>query len=193
MGLGGTLAHTATAPVRIGLSAGELALEVALGLMRGSRRALEGERERELGSIQAHPSWPPPPVRPRQPERPRSSNGASSAAEPPPRPGATVPPAAVQGDAVPVIPPPAGAKEVDDAPVPVGEFAEEGAEDGAGAEVHVEPPWDGYDDMTAAQIAKRLADADRETVATVSLYEGMRRGRTSVVRAADKRLRLLSS
>jgi len=35
----------------------------------------------------------------------------------------------------------------------VAEVAEEGAEDGAGAELTVEPPWDGYDRMTAAEPA----------------------------------------
>ena len=199
MGLGGTLASTATAPVRLGLSAGELALEVALGVVRGTRRALE--REHEFDSMPVHPSWPPPPplAPPRRSSTTTSANGSSATEAPPkPRPESVetpppLPPAAAKGDAVPVVPPPAGAKEVDDSPIPVAEFAEEGAEDGAGAEVHIDPPWDGYDDMTAAQIQQRLADSDREVVATVSLYEGMRRGRRSVVRAADKRLRALSA
>jgi hypothetical protein len=177
--------HTAGAPVRLSLSAGELALEVALGLVRGTRRALESEHE--FDAVPTHPRWPPAPV-PRERREPPPPAPQERPEPPPP-----VPPAAAAGDAVPVVPPPAGAKEVDDDPVPVAEFAEEGAEDGAGAEVHIDPPWDGYDDMTAAQIAERLSDADRAAVAAVSLYEGMRRGRRSVVGAADRRLRLLSA
>lgn len=177
------IAHAATAPVRLGLTAGEIALEVALGVVRGTRRVLDGEhRDDEAGLAQR--SWAPPPP----PPRPAPTSVAEPAAPPPP-----VPPAAAEGDAIPVVPPPPGAKTVDDDPVPVGEFAEEGAEDGAGAEVHIDPPWDGYDDQTAAQIAERLADADREVAAAVSLYEGMRRGRRSVTKAADKRLRQLTA
>ncbi|HEX2097147.1 MAG TPA: hypothetical protein VHF50_07255 [Solirubrobacterales bacterium] len=199
MGLG-QITSTVTAPVRIGLSAGELALEVALGVVRGTRRALE----RDGDGAARQPSWPPPPPAPsREPAhvpRPRSTNGssASTTAAPPKRrpeavePPPPVPPAQALGDAVPVIPPPPGAKEVDDAPEPVAEFSESGAEDGAGAEVRVDPPWDGYDKMTAAQIQQRLAKADREVVAAVSLYEGMQRGRRSVVGAAERRLRALS-
>lgn len=196
MGLAGTLTHTATAPLRLGLSAGELALEVALGMVRGTRRALEGDHGRD--SSLAQPSWPPPPPAPSRrgkPSRPASSNGSSATEAPAkPRPEAVEsPPTVVRGDAVPAIPPPEGAKEVDDTPIPIGEFAEEGAEDGAGAEVRIDPPWDGYDDMTAAQIQERLANAEREVVAAVSLYEGMCRGRRSVARAAERRLRLLSA
>ena len=196
MGLGATLAHTAAAPVRLSLSAGELALEVALGLVRGTRRALEGDDH--LGAARVQPSWPQPPRR-----TVPSSNGGSERSSTPaspalkPRPEAVEPPpvapADAQGDAVPVVPPPSGAKEVDDAPVPVAEFAEQGAEDGAGADVHVDPPWDGYDELTAAEIQKRLAKANRGLVAAVALYEGARRGRRSVIRAADRRLRLLSA
>jgi hypothetical protein len=189
MGLGGTIAHTATAPVRLTLSAGELALEVALGVVRGARRALRGDHG-ETGLDQ--PSWPAPPPRPRPArERPTpSADGASSTRTVAPPP---IPRTEAQGDAVPVVPPPPGAKVVDDAPVPVAEFGEEGAEDDAGAEVHIDPPWDGYDDLTAAQVNERLADANREVVAAVALYEGMKRERRSVVRAADRRLRALEN
>jgi hypothetical protein len=84
---------------------------------------------------------------------------------------------------------PQGAKRVDDEPELVGEFASAEAADGAGAEVHADPPWDGYDRLTATQIRGRLAGADREVAAAVSLYEGLGRKRVSVLRAADSRLR----
>ena len=48
---------------------------------------------------------------------------------------------------------------VDEEVVLVAEVAEAGAEDGAGPELHVDPPWDGYDEMTAPEIRDRLAAA----------------------------------
>lgn len=159
-----TVVRTAVAPVKLGLSAGELALEVTLGVVRGVRRVLADENgSRGLAS-------PLAPVRPISPER---------------RP--------VDGPAVAVVPPPPGAKQVDDDPVPVAEFGGKGAETAAGAQIHIDEPWDGYDGMTAAQIQKRLAKANRAVVAAVSLYEGSGRGRRSVIGAADRRLRQLSA
>ena len=80
-------------------------------------------------------------------------------------------------------------EHVDEGLVVVAEVAEEGAEEGAGAEVHVDEPWDGYRAMTAADIRARLADADATVAAAVKLYEGMHKDRTSVIEAADRRLR----
>lgn len=184
----GTLVHGAAAPVRLGLTAGEIALEVALGLVRGTRRALDGDRSHEQ-RVAPFKAPPPPPSRQTAPARPEPAPPPRrpEAATPPP-----VPPAAAEGPAVPVVPPPAGAKTVDDDPVPVGEFGGEGAAEGAGAEVTVDEPWDGYDTMTAAQIQKRLAGADREALAAVVLHEGVGRKRKSVIAAAEKRLRQLS-
>ncbi len=80
-------------------------------------------------------------------------------------------------------------EHVDEGLVVVAEVAEEGAEEGAGAEVHVDEPWHGYRAMTAADIRARLADADSTVAAAVKLYEGMHKDRTSVIEAADRRLR----
>ena len=55
------------------------------------------------------------------------------------------------------------------------EFAEEGAEDGAGAEVHVDEPWEGYSQMRVNEIKERLAGATLAEAAAVELL----RGRTS--------------
>jgi hypothetical protein len=104
-----------------------------------------------------------------------------------------VPPAAAQGPAVPAVPPSAGAKQVDDDPVPIAEFGEAGASESAGPEVHVDEPWDGYRGMTAARIRQRLVGADRATVAAVLLFENAGSQRSSVVKAADRRLRQLST
>jgi hypothetical protein len=63
----------------------------------------------------------------------------------------------------------------------------EGAPDGPGPVVHVDPPWAGYDSMTAAQIIDRLQAADAAEAAVVALYEASHRDRATVVRAASTR------
>jgi hypothetical protein len=77
---------------------------------------------------------------------------------------------------------------VDEGLVVVAEAAEPGAEGGAGAEVHVDGPWDGDQTMTVTDIRARLADADAEVAAAVKLYEAMHKERSSVIEAADRRL-----
>ncbi|MGH2715728.1 MAG: hypothetical protein ACRDM7_17925, partial [Thermoleophilaceae bacterium] len=68
----------------------------------------------------------------------------------------------------------------------VAEAAEAGAEDGAGAEVAIDEPWPGYDDMSAADIEDRLVAEGTEAAAAVSLYEASRRARASVLEAASR-------
>jgi len=67
--------------------------------------------------------------------------------------------------------------------------AEEGAEEGAGAEVNIDEPWPGYDRMNAADITDRLSIEGLEVAATVRLYEASRKGRASVLEAASRSLR----
>lgn len=57
-----------------------------------------------------------------------------------------------------------------------------------GPEVRVEEPWEGYDRMKAADVRQRLVGADSEVAAAVRLYEGLRKKRTTVIRAADEQL-----
>jgi hypothetical protein len=52
-----------------------------------------------------------------------------------------------------------------------------------GAEVHVDAPWDGYDQMRAADIVTRLKGADDATRAVVRLYEQQGKARSSVLAA----------
>ena len=68
----------------------------------------------------------------------------------------------------------------------VAEAAETGAEDGAGAEVAVEEPWPGYDEMSASDIEDRLVTEGAEAAAAVSLYEATRKGRAQVLEAATR-------
>jgi hypothetical protein len=118
---------------------------------------------------------------------------AEAEAEPDAAPAATArvvadapPPAA---DAPPPVPDELIPDHVDEEPVLVAEAAEEGAEDGAGAELHVEPPWDGYERMSAADIRDRLAAANATEAAAVELYESTHRSRRSVLDAAERMLR----
>jgi hypothetical protein len=78
---------------------------------------------------------------------------------------------------------------VSEEPELVEEFAEPGAEEGAGAEVHVDPPWDGYELMNAKQVISRLASADPAELAAVELYEGTHRRRQTILNSAERELR----
>ena len=101
------------------------------------------------------------------------------------------PPAAVtpSADAPPAVPDELVPDHVDEETVLVAEVAEEGAEEGAGPELHVDPPWDGYDEMTAADIRDRLAAASATEAAAVELYEATRKSRRSVLEAAERAVR----
>jgi hypothetical protein len=79
---------------------------------------------------------------------------------------------------------------VSEEPELVAETAEAGAEEGAGAEVRVEEPWPGYSRMNAADIRDRLRVAPAAEAAAVSLYEAAGKGRSSVLQAASRRVRV---
>ena len=76
--------------------------------------------------------------------------------------------------------------------VVVAAVAEHGAEDGAGPELHVDEPWDGYGSMAAPEIQRELESAGRETLAAVELYEQLNKARSSVLDSAARRLASLS-
>jgi hypothetical protein len=103
--------------------------------------------------------------------------------------GPKAPPAVTEPHAPGPSAPVAEPDHLEDRPVVAAEVAEAGAEEGAGAELHIELPWDGYRSMTAAQIRGRLAEADPEVAAVVKLYEAAHKGRRSVIEAADRRMR----
>jgi hypothetical protein len=187
------LASGAKAPIRLGLSAGGIGLSAMRSVVEEARRRLGSDSSRSDGWTRPSPepvSSPAPDIRRRGrsavdgADAPSGSPAQAPEAVDPPPP---VAPAAAAGPAIPIIPAP-GAKRIDDEPVPVAEVAEPGAEDGAGAEVRVDPPWDGYDSMTAADVRDRLVAADAEIAAAVTLYESAGKGRVSVIRAAERRL-----
>jgi hypothetical protein len=191
-----TLARGAKAPIRLGLSAGGVGLSAMRGLVEEARRAVGGGSSRGDGWNRPRPPrvWSPGP-------EVRARRGAKGEAEtqdaPPPAAGETSASSSLEqpvavGPAVPAVAPP-GAKQVDDEAVQVAQSAERGAEDGAGAQVRVDPPWDGYDAMTAADIRDRLVAADAAMATAVALYEGMGRGRVTIVTAAERRLGTLTA
>ena len=53
------------------------------------------------------------------------------------------------------------------------------------ATIAVDAPWDGYDEMKATEIAKRVRKADAATKAVVRLYERANKQRKSVLAATE--------
>ncbi|HZU60816.1 MAG TPA: hypothetical protein VE983_07600 [Solirubrobacteraceae bacterium] len=78
---------------------------------------------------------------------------------------------------------------VSEEPVLVEEFAEPGAEDGAGAELHIREPWDGYRRMNAREVTARLSGASSAVLAAVLLYESSTQGRQTVLAAVQRQMR----
>jgi hypothetical protein len=155
------------APLLLTLRAWELGLSTAAEAVRIAEELLGPER-------------PPPDFARRTPPPQPEYGGNGGAPAEPYVSGPDVPPA-VPDELVP--------DHVDEEVVLVAEAAEEGAEDGAGPELHVRAPWDGYDRMTAADIRDRLSAATPAEAAAVELYESTRKGRSSVLEAAGRALR----
>jgi hypothetical protein len=118
------------------------------------------------------PSEAAPPVAP----APEPARAPAAALETPPVP---------ETQPVPEIPPVHVSEDVQF----VEAFAEPGAEEGAGAEVHIKEPWRDYAQMTADDVIARLAEATPEEIAAVELYEGVHRRRKTVLAQAKRQLR----
>ncbi|MFL5827631.1 MAG: hypothetical protein ACJ76V_13990 [Thermoleophilaceae bacterium] len=131
--------------------------------------------ERTLSLLDGGPPEPQPrPPRRPPPTRPAPRGNGGSPPEPTP----------------PAPPIPDEQQHVSEEATVVAEFAEQGAEEGAGAEVSVEEPWDGYGRMKAQDIIARLDSESDEVVAVVQLYETFHRKRQTVLRAAERRLKV---
>jgi hypothetical protein len=78
---------------------------------------------------------------------------------------------------------------VSEEPELVEELAEPGAEDGAGAEVHVREPWKGYARAGADEVIARIAESTPAELAAIQLYERTNRGRQTVLAAAERKFR----
>jgi hypothetical protein len=150
-------------PAELAAEVAKRAARAAIGLVRGDQDQDVALREPPRPEHFRPPAPPPPPPPPpRAPRRARPGNGAA----PPPEPA-----------------------HVSEEPVLVAEVAEQGAEDGAGAEVRVEEPWPGYDRMPAAEIVARLRTETPEVGAGVTLYEATHKNRRSVLDAAARATR----
>lgn len=122
------------------------------------------------------------------PASPPAPATKASAATEPTQPSA----ASDRAEPSPISPSEEAAKTIDDEPVVVAEFAEPGAEDGAGAEVDVDEPWPGYSGMAADAVVDRLTQLDAPQLAVVELYERSHKNRETVLDAAERRLRSLT-
>ena len=169
------------APVRITLKAAEIGLSTAAEAARIAMELLNPDREAPgYAEYRAatHPAYGEdnggaPDLDYRAPAEPAVETAAA----------ATAP-----ADAPPSIPDELIPDHVDEEVVLVAEVAEAGAEDGAGAELRVEQPWDGYDEMTAADIRDRLSASTPVEAAAVELYESTGKNRRTVIDAAARAL-----
>jgi hypothetical protein len=168
-------------PVRVGMVAVKLGMRLAgraLGLGQDDSDESAGSMSDESEAPQttspprtgarSREEEPAPPISPPAPERPEVKPTA---------------PLSTERDA----------KTLDDEPVVVAEFAELGAADGAGAQVDVDVPWEGYSSMAAEAILARLEQLDMAQLAVVQLYERTHKNRRTVLEAAERRLRSLTS
>jgi hypothetical protein len=189
-------------PVELGLGAAKGAVKFAQDLMGGGEetateqpRAERPARRRRTSTKSGNGRAETKPSRARRSRARATASTASPApaaaeatATPPAEVTAT-PPAEAPVEPVPAAPTPeAEPAHVSEEPELVAEAAETGAEDGAGAEVAVDEPWPGYDDMTASDIEDRLITEGPEAAAAVSLYEASRKGRASVIEAASRQM-----
>jgi hypothetical protein len=170
-----------TAHQAIGI-AGQVVGEVAdrLGLRHG-----HGEPDVFSGEVMPEPdprADPAPTRAPEAPTPPAPAPPTASAPSTPPAPSTASAPA----------PAPAEPSHVSREPELVEEVAEPGAEDGAGAQIHVREPWPGYRSLKARDLIARLPSATREELATVELYELAHANRKSVVVAAQRALKKAS-
>ncbi|MBV9820437.1 MAG: hypothetical protein JOZ07_19075 [Solirubrobacterales bacterium] len=148
------------------------------------------------------PSPPPPPTPPpASVEEPHAPAADAVMAQPPsPVAAAADSPRPASGAVQPVAPIDA-AEVIDyDAPEPVEpvhvsedaelveESAEPGAAEGAGAQVRVSEPWEGYGELRAKDVVDRLGAASTAELAAIELYEMAGRGRKTVIAAAQREL-----
>jgi hypothetical protein len=117
------------------------------------------------------------------------ANGESShSPEPEPEPGPPI-------DAENVIdldaPPEQEPQHVSEEPVLAAEFAEPGAEDGAGAQIHVKEPWPGYGELNAKDVIARIGSSDRAELAAIELFESTNQKRQTVLLAVERQLKLV--
>jgi len=142
--------------------AGSIGLDAARDLVEGAQRRRQAHSPPQTAQAE------PPSANPMEPS-------PADAAQPAPAPVAAAEPDHVDREAVVVA-----------------ESHDPGAEDGVGAQITVDEPWDGYDELTVEQVLARLEDASAETLAVVRLYERMHRDRRGIGDGIDRRLAALA-
>jgi hypothetical protein len=197
-----------TLPVRVGLRAANLTVQVTQAAAeraievvgqvvtsRPSRRSGPDRQERSEGQPHSDQEGRRGNGRAEAPVDPRSAAVRNPPPQVAPEPPAEVPaedrrpePDAGQEPAPPVPPAPEPDHVSEEADL-VEEVAEPGAEDGAGANVHIEEPWDGYRELHAEEIIDRLSSAGAAELAAVELYERAHRNRQTVLEAAEREFR----
>jgi hypothetical protein len=172
--------------LRVGTGAARLALNVTERVVLGAVRAI-GLSGRD-GARPAHTG--------RGSQQPQSQPGVTKLSTPPTRPpGPAANLTTVDYDAEPAAPLDRAqelAKTIDDEPDVVEELAEPGAEDGAGATIKIEEPWDGYSEMNAHAVIARVRKATAAELALVELYERAHKRRRTVLAAAERRHKQIS-
>jgi hypothetical protein len=165
-------------PVRIGVRVTRFALRTGVHVT-GQAVAVAADVVKSVtGTASGTQDWSPPAPEPRAPE-------------PPPPPPPSPEPLVVDADEVvdyDAEPEPEPA-HVSEEPELVEALAEPGAEDGAGAEVTVAEPWDGYRQMHADDVIDRVRVATPAELAAVQLYESANRARQTVLSAVRRELR----
>lgn len=178
------MAFDPLAPVRFGF-------RIGIGVLRFELRVVE----HLLGLDRDQPD-----VVVAEPERFRPEPAPAPGAAPPRRAPSRPKPAPAEPEPIAVVREPEPAPElepeapvhIDTEPELVAEFAESGAEEGAGAEIHVAEPWDGYKRMRVADIRDRVTTAQLAELAIVQLYEASHRNRRSVLDAVERRSKQLA-
>jgi hypothetical protein len=162
-----------------------LSFRIGLGVLRFELRLVEHmlglDRQQPDVVVPKPERFEPEPAapqrRPPQPERPEPAPPVVVIPEPEPAPE----------------PEPEAPTHIDTEPELVAEVAEAGAEEGAGAEVRVAEPWDGYKRMRVADIRDRVAVAEMAELAVVQLYESSHRNRRSILDAVERRSKELAN
>jgi hypothetical protein len=186
------------APLKFGIRLG-------IGVLRFELRVIEQvlglereEPEAAVVVVEAEPEVVPEPAPEPEPEADAVEwepipEPPTRSPEPEPEPEPEPPtPIYREPDLVPE-PEPESPVHIDTEPDLVGEFAETGAEEGAGAELHVNEPWEGYQRMRVADIRDRVAVAGPEELAVLQLYEITHRRRRSVLDAVERRSKQLAN
>ena len=164
------------APVRLGI-------RLTVGVLKIEARILEDLLDRLPPREAESDEWVPEDAR--SPVEPTGEDAVPSEAavqvepelEPEPAPAAE----------------PEAPAHLDEEPELVAEFSDPGAEEGAGPEIHVEEPWEGYRQMSAADIRDRLGIANAAELAVVQLYESGNRSRQTVLDAVERRSKELAN